>query len=256
MAGVSNNSGAIASPVSAVSTCFGAWSGSRMRLRRCSTSARASGLWKIRCGSVISIGALSPVLPEMLTALSVIVTFAPAQGCSERSTVVRPSPTPLAVGGNCRAAWGGGASVRGAGPEPWCGTGEVRPGAGEPKPILGPVGERQRAAEVGARILGRDDRRIAGRRDGEDDGRHGLAAAQDRRLAGPMDRPPLFGRSARAGARALAVAVSGRRALAWFALLFRRRDPPLDARLDQAWIAAHHQNRIFRDGQRLRIGAS
>jgi len=47
---------------------------------------------------------LSPVLPEMLTALSLIVTLAPAQGCSERSTVVRPSPTPLAVGGSCKAA--------------------------------------------------------------------------------------------------------------------------------------------------------
>ena len=72
-------------------------------------------------------------------------------------------------------------------------TRELRPGAGEPKPILGPVGKRQRAAEVGARLLGRDDRRIAGGRDGEDGDRRGLAAAQDRRLAGPMDRPPLFG---------------------------------------------------------------
>ena len=71
-----------------------------MRARRCSTSARASGLWKIRCGSVISIGPLWPVLPEMLTALSVIVTFAPAHGCSERSTVVFASPAPLAVGGS------------------------------------------------------------------------------------------------------------------------------------------------------------
>ena len=39
-----------------------------------------------------------------------------------------------------------------------------------------------------------------------------------------------------------------------FAFLFKRRDRSLDARLDNAWIAAHHQDRIFGDAQRLRIG--
>ena len=123
------------------------------------------------------------------------------------------------------------------------GTGEVRPRAGKPKSILGPVAERQRAAEVGARLLGGDDRRLAGRRDGENRDRGGFAVARDRRLAGPMDRPPLFAWIVRGWS------LGGR-----FAFLFRRGDPPLDARLDDAWIAAHHQDQIFRDGERLRFG--
>ena len=32
------------------------------------------------------------------------------------------------------------------------------------------------------------------------------------------------------------------------------RDASIDSRSDNAWIAAHHQDGIFRDGQRLRIG--
>ena len=85
--GVSNSSGATARPDKPASMRLGAWSGSRMRSRRSSTSARASGLWNGRCGKVTSTGALCPVLPETLVALSVIVTVAPAHGCSERSMV-------------------------------------------------------------------------------------------------------------------------------------------------------------------------
>ena len=60
-----------------------------------------------------------------------------------------------------------------------------------------------------------------------------------------------FAAEALAGARRLS---ARRGACRRFALLFRRRDRALDARLDDARIAAHHQNRIFRDVQRLRIG--
>ena len=88
-----------------------------MRSRRSSTSARASGLWKGRCGRVTSTGWLLPVLPETLVALSVIVTLAPAHGCSERSIVALASPVPVAVAAVSRPASGGWARLRGAFPD-------------------------------------------------------------------------------------------------------------------------------------------
>ena len=116
-------------------------------------------------------------------------------------------------------------------------TGEVRPGAGQPKPIVDAVGERQRPADIGARVLGRRDRRNAGGRDGKDDDGRGGAVAQDRRLAGAVDRPPPF----------------GRRASRRLALLLGRTDRPFDARFDEARVAAHDQDRILGNIERLRI---
>ena len=109
-------------------------------------------------------------------------------------------------------------------------TGEVRPGARKPKPILRLVGERQRAAEVGAGVLGRDNRRSAGRGDGEDGDRRGLAAAQDRRLAGAHGWSTAFrlersrlkrSRARRSQKWQFSVRRGARRR---FVLLFRRRD--------------------------------
>ena len=71
---------------------------------------------------------------------------------------------------------------RGRGPR---GAGEVGAGAGEPEPVLSPVGERQRAAEVGARLLGRDDRRTARGRDREDDAAAGSPPRRIVALPGP-----------------------------------------------------------------------
>ena len=226
-----------------------------MRLRRCSTSARASGLWKTS-------------LRQRHFDRLALAGLARDADCAQphRHLCARPRvlgevdgrmPVADAIRGRrqLQGRLGRRRQRARSGTGTLVGTGEVCPGAGEPKPILRLVGERQRAREVGARLLGRDDRRNASRGDGEDDDRHRLAAAQDRRLAGPVDRPPLFGGTivrerSRAGGRAVS-GPSGARSLAF---LFRRGDRAFDARLDNARIAAHHQNGIFRDGQRLRIG--
>ncbi len=54
--------------------------GSSTRWRRCSTTARASGLVKRRSGSVISIVSLLPVWPARSLAMRVSSTRMPAQG--------------------------------------------------------------------------------------------------------------------------------------------------------------------------------
>ena len=105
-------------------------------------------------------------------------------------------------------------------------TGEVRPRAGESKSIVDVVGERQRTADVGARLLGRCDRRRAGRRDRQDDDGCRRAAAQDCRLAAAVDRPSPFGQGA---CRPFAFCSDGLIAA-------------LDPRLDEARVAAHHQD--------------
>ena len=196
----------------------------------------------------------------MLTALSRIVTLAPAQGCSERSTVVRPSPTPLAVGGNCSAACGGGASVRGAGPDPSWGRAKSARALGKPKSILRLVGERQRAGEVGARVLGRDNRRIASRGDGEDGDRRRVgrrAESSPCRTHGSSTAFPSERRRAAAlagGGFAGVVDFSPDAEAACVSFFCSKGVIPPSTRVPTTpWIAAHHQNRIFRDGQRLRV---
>ena len=72
-------SGAIESASSAIST-FGFASASSARMRRCSISARASGLTNTRSGSLNSVGVLDPSLPASSRAVSVSVTSAPAHG--------------------------------------------------------------------------------------------------------------------------------------------------------------------------------
>ncbi len=152
--------------------------------------------------------------------------------------MVRASPTPSAVGGSCRAACGGGASVRRAGPAPSCWTGEIGAGAGEPEAVVDAIGERERPAEIGARLLRELDRRHAGRRDGKDDDGRLFAAAQDRRLPCAVDRPAPLG------------CVLRRRR---FALLLRRADRAFDPGFHEARLAANDKGRILRNGQRLRL---
>ena len=57
-------------------------------------------------GSVIVTGSLRPSLPPSSWATSTILTCAPAQGWSERSSVVSPSPMPPLAPGSARSALG------------------------------------------------------------------------------------------------------------------------------------------------------
>ena len=61
------------------------------QLRRCSTTARASGLVKRRSGSTSSMVSLRPVWPARSLATSVSCTFRPAQGWSPISWKLVPS---------------------------------------------------------------------------------------------------------------------------------------------------------------------
>ena len=63
---------------------------SSARRARCSTTARASGLLKLREGSVNSTGALRPSCLASSVATSVSLTLAPAHGCEVRSRMVWP----------------------------------------------------------------------------------------------------------------------------------------------------------------------
>ena len=87
-------------------------SGSSTIVRRCSTSARASGLVKGRCGSVKSTGSLRPSCSASSLATRVSFTRAPAQGCWVRSTVALVSASPCASGGSVSAMRGAGTSAR------------------------------------------------------------------------------------------------------------------------------------------------
>ena len=201
-----------------------------MRSRRSSTSARASGLWKGRCGRVTSTGSLLPVLPETLVALSVIVTLAPAHGCSERSIVALASPAPLAVAGGFKA--GLRAAARGsAAPSPTDrAAGEIGARARDPVAVLDPVGERQRSAEVGLRAPW--SARCVGTPAGITEKATSAALAPGARI---VARPsPWIVQRRSTGAPA-----------AGLRLVLDRRDRALDLGLDHPRLAAHHEHRIL-----------
>ena len=148
-----------------------------------------------------------------------------------------------AVGGRrafASAACGGWRERARRGPAPIVRTGELGPRAGKPETVVDLVGERQRSADVRARLFGQRDRRRAGRRNGED---HGGGLARRRAGSSPCRR-----RGSSIASRSAAV----RRGVA---LRIRRADPALDPGLDQARVAAHDEDRIFGNDESLRIGA-
>ena len=186
-------------------------------MRRCSISARATGLTKMRCGSCNSSGSLRPSLPASSRAISVIATSAPAQGCSVRSCVVCAD---AAAGARLRqrereigraeertrrlVVLGGVVLER-----------EGRLRLDDAVVVLDLVVEPQRAARLPLRILDQRDRRRAVGDRGESPGEIAAAdAAQRRRAVALDDEAALLGarrqRRARVGRRVLEAALARR----------------------------------------------
>ena len=116
--------------------------------------------------------------------------------------------------------------------------GEPGARAGHAVSVLDPVGEAQRAAEIGLRVGGQADRGRAGSDHRKGDLGGFCPAAQDRRPSVAMNRP----------------APLGRRTPGRFRRVVDRRDRALDLGGDRARLAADDQDRILERGESLRGG--
>ena len=71
--------------MSSVSATVSDCSGCRVRMRRCSMMARATGWWNSRSGSVTRSGADFVLCPAASVAVSTMSAACPAQACGVRS---------------------------------------------------------------------------------------------------------------------------------------------------------------------------